>query len=127
MTKINCILFTEPEYTPPTDPCARSPCGINAICDNGTCSCIPGYHGNPIIECRPECTTDNDCSKQMACVNYKCVNPCINACGIDAVCNVYNHLAICDCPTPLQGDPFIACRRPIGKKNILKLITPQIL
>lgn len=48
-------------------------------------------------------------------MNYKCVDPCKNACGLDAVCNVYNHIAICECPAPLEGDAFIACRRVIGK------------
>lgn len=69
----------------------------------------------------------------MACINYKCVDPCKNACGLNAVCNVYNHIAICECPTPLRGDAFIACRPVIGKslyveiifKNLLKLILPK--
>lgn len=108
-------MISEPQTPIFTDPCARNPCGSNAICSNGTCSCIPGYHGNPAIECRPECTIDSDCDKRQACVNYKCVDPCKNACGLDAVCNVYNHIAICECPAPLQGDAFIACRRVIGK------------
>lgn len=109
------LYLTEPETPAPVDPCASSPCGINAICNAGTCSCTPGYHGNPTIECRPECTRDDDCEKQMACVNYKCVNPCKNTCGLNAVCNVYNHIAICECPAPLQGDAFISCRPVIGK------------
>lgn len=109
------LLFPEPQLPAPIDGCSQNPCGINANCRNGTCSCIEGYHGNPGIECRPECTTDNECEKQKACVNYKCVDPCRNACGLDAICNVYNHIAICECPAPLQGDAFIACRRVIGE------------
>lgn len=109
------LLFPEPQLPAPIDGCSQNPCGINANCRNGTCSCIEGYHGNPVIECRPECTTDNECEKQKACVNYKCVDPCRNACGLDAICNVYNHIAICECPAPLQGDAFIACRRVIGE------------
>lgn len=97
------------------DICASSPCGINAVCYNSTCLCIPEYHGNPYAECRPECTSDNECQKQLACIKLKCINPCKNACGIDAVCNVYNHLAICECPTPLRGDPFVACRHVSGQ------------
>lgn len=98
----------------PTNLCSQTICGSNAICNNGTCSCIPEYHGNPNIECRPECLSDHDCQKALACVNYKCVDPCKNICGLNAGCTVYNHIAICECPAPLQGDAFIACRPPIG-------------
>lgn len=96
------------------DFCTTSPCGINAVCKNNTCSCIPEYYGNPYIECRPECTSDNECEKQLACIKFKCINPCTNACGIGAMCNVYNHLAVCECPAPLRGNPFVACTRISG-------------
>lgn len=95
-------------------PCARTPCGINAICGNNSCSCIPGYHGDPYSECRPECTINEDCPKHRSCKNYKCIDPCIQTCGVNAVCTVYNHLAICECPKPLHGDAFVTCHRQIG-------------
>ena len=46
----------EPQYT---NPCVPSPCGRNAQCreanNAAVCSCLAGYHGDPTIECRPEC------------------------------------------------------------------------
>lgn len=44
-----------------------------------------------------------------ACVNQKCGNPCPGPCGLNAVCKVIKHSAICTCQPGYQGDPFSRC------------------
>lgn len=51
-----------------------------------------------------------------ACVNQKCLNPCLGACGVNSECKVVNHNPICTCPLLFTGDPFIRC---IPKRKIL--------
>ena len=43
-----------------SDPCYPNPCGVNTQCFTSAgrpvCSCLPGYHGNPLTSCqRGEC------------------------------------------------------------------------
>ena len=61
-------------------PCEPSPCGPNTQCrDNAgvaVCSCITSFQGNPIVGCRPECTSNDDCPHDKACARQKCVDPC---------------------------------------------------
>lgn len=94
--------------------CTPSPCGSNAVCTDklgiGYCSCIAGYSGDPYFGCRPECVLNSDCSWNKACVNNKCQNPCLHACGLNAECNVVHHIAICTCLPKYTGDPLSACR-----------------
>ena len=96
----------------PRDPCYPSPCGPNANCINRngspSCSCLPDMIGAP-PNCRPECVTHSDCSNDKACVNKKCSNPCINACGLNAECKVSLHIANCICQQGYTGDPFTNC------------------
>lgn len=94
----------------PKDLCNPSPCGPNADCLNGECRCIAEYQGNPYEGCRPECTTNAECSRDRACLRSKCVDPCPGTCGQSAVCEVINHIPICSCPTGYTGDPFVNCR-----------------
>ncbi len=68
------------------DPCYPTPCGQNTICrrsqNRAICECIPGYYGNPSGSgCHAECTISADCSRDKACVNNKCVDPCPGVCG----------------------------------------------
>lgn len=97
-----------------SNPCNPSPCGPNSQCREinnvAVCSCVPGYSGNPPT-CRPECTTSAECPLHKACNNYKCINPCIGACGAGALCEVVNHNPICSCPNDYTGDPFSRCIR----------------
>ena len=101
-----------PVITPIPVPCQPSPCGANAVCQvmNGheACSCLPGYIGPP-PNCRPECVINSECPSNKACINFKCGDPCVGACGISAKCDVANHNAICSCPYNLIGDPFSRC------------------
>lgn len=94
------------------NPCNPSPCGPNSRCQSfnnqAVCTCIPGFIGNPPA-CRPECVVNTDCALNEACINTKCGNPCLGACGISARCQVLNHNPICSCPPVFTGDPFVRC------------------
>lgn len=92
------------------NPCNPSPCGSNAICHNGECTCLPEYHGDPYFACRPECVLNSDCPVNKACLHNKCIDPCVNMCGINAECNIYNHIAVCSCPDGMVGDAFAECK-----------------
>lgn len=95
-----------------SDPCNPSPCGPYSQCRNSdnhaVCSCLPNYMGSP-PSCRPECTVSSECNPDKACVNTKCINPCIGACGSGARCEVINHSPICSCREGQTGDPFRSC------------------
>jgi hypothetical protein len=97
----------------PPQPCEPSPCGINALCQvrngAGSCSCRPGYFGDPYRECKVECEQNSDCDRSKACISYKCKDPCPGTCGINARCEVTNHIPICTCPEGYQGNAFIRC------------------
>lgn len=94
-------------------PCNPSLCGINAVCKEragaGSCSCLSKYHGDPYVECRPECVLNSDCSKNKACVNNKCIDPCPGVCGVNAECRVNNHIPICNCVHGYTGNPSVRC------------------
>lgn len=94
-------------------PCQPSPCGPNSQCreanKQAVCSCVPGYVGTPPL-CRPECTSNSECSAQLACVNQKCVDPCPGACGRSAKCSVVNHNPFCTCLPHYTGNPFLGCQ-----------------
>lgn len=108
--RINSVV---PEYREPAHACVPSPCGPNSQCQdvNGSpsCSCLPEYVGSPPA-CRPECTTNSDCSYNLACMNRKCKDPCVSACGFNAECSVTQHTANCYCPQGYTGNPFVGCR-----------------
>lgn len=95
-----------------SNPCNPSPCGPNSRCrevnNQAVCSCIIGFIGQP-PSCRPECVTNSDCARHEACINQKCVDPCLGTCGINAQCKVINHNPICSCPSHYTGNPFIRC------------------
>lgn len=105
--KILNFIFIEPPQK--IDPCHPSPCGSNAQCDNGICTCLPDYNGDPYFGCRPECVLSTDCPTDKACMRLKCMNPCRDMCGDNAECNVYNHVAVCSCPSGMTGDAFSRC------------------
>lgn len=94
----------------PKDPCIPSPCGYNAQCSQGICSCLPEYQGDPYSGCRPECVLNSECPRDRACVRSKCVDPCPGTCGQGAICDVINHIPMCTCPPGQTGNAFIACR-----------------
>lgn len=69
---------------------------------------MPEFVGNP-PNCRPECTSNSECSNHLACINNKCKDPCKGACGSLAQCRVVSHTPNCLCPQGYKGDPFVAC------------------
>lgn len=92
------------------DPCNPSPCGPNANCNNGICSCLTEYQGDPYLGCRPECVLNSDCPRDKACIRNKCSNPCPGICGLNAVCDVINHVPMCSCPNGMAGNAFEECK-----------------
>ncbi|KAK9880680.1 hypothetical protein WA026_011916 [Henosepilachna vigintioctopunctata] len=94
-------------------------CGIKAICQRVSwnepiCKCPVGYTGNPRKECRPigDCITNVDCPpRKPVCKQFHCQNPCIGACGIDALCRIQGVKPICTCPQEFTGDPLVKCKR----------------
>lgn len=99
------------------DPCHPSPCGGNAVCNDGQCTCLPEYQGNPYIGCRPECVLNTDCPRDKACIRNKCKDPCPGTCGIGALCETYNHIPMCRCPEGMTGNAFIQCTALASKIN----------
>ena len=109
-----------------TDPCVPSPCGANAECRNNggvaACSCLPTYLGRP-PNCRPECVTNSECNRDKACVQQRCIDPCVGICGFNAECTVTNHNPLCTCPPGYRGDPFVQCTiKPSSKLSIYILL-----
>ncbi|XP_017779241.1 PREDICTED: adhesive plaque matrix protein 2 isoform X2 [Nicrophorus vespilloides] len=99
----------------PSELCHPSPCGPNTNCEvvNGTptCKCLSGYHGSPLAGCRHECETNSECGSNLACVDFKCQNPCQTQCGINAECEgVRSSNAVCKCPRGYYGNPYTSCQ-----------------
>lgn len=99
---------------PPSNPCIPSPCGPNGLCtiapgsNSSVCSCQPTFEGNP-PNCRRECTTNDECPSDKACINYKCKDPCPGSCGSNTQCVVRLHSPMCSCQEGYVGDPFTSC------------------
>lgn len=88
------------------------------------CSCLPTYIGTPPA-CRPECIASSECSPQLVCKDYKCVNPCPSPCGLNTNCVVVNHSPICSCMSGYSGDPFTICSL-IPRKIIIRCMKNYI-
>lgn len=111
-------LFTD-ESLPTKSPCTPSPCGPNSLCrvveeTIPSCSCLTGFIGNPPY-CRPECISNSECPFEKSCINNKCADPCIGACGRNAECRVVSHSPICTCRSGYEGDAFDECQLIKGK------------
>lgn len=100
------------EPKPSGNPCVPSPCGPNSQCrvvgDSPACSCLPNYVGRA-PNCRPECVISAECAANKACINERCSDPCIGACGVHSICTVLNHNSLCQCEPGFTGDPFSSC------------------
>jgi hypothetical protein len=103
-----CIFKIEEPVVKP-DPCNPSPCGSNAQCNDGVCTCLAEYQGDPYRGCRPECVLNSDCTRDKACVRNKCVDPCPGTCGQNAECAVVNHIPTCSCIQGYTGNAFLSC------------------
>lgn len=64
---------------------------------------------NRPIQSRKECHYDADCDDDKMCIQDKCEDPCVNACGAGARCHTRNHFPRCVCPEGTTGDPFYKC------------------
>lgn len=106
------VYFSAPVVADVT-PCTPSPCGPNSICQDASgspsCTCMPNFFGSPPY-CRPECTSNSECATNLACINQKCSDPCINACGLNAQCRTISHSPMCFCDNGYSGDPFTNCQ-----------------
>lgn len=121
MSNSRFILAATPTPEPVVSPCDPSPCGDNAECSElgraAACKCLPGFQGDPYLSCRPECVLNTDCPSSLACINAKCKDPCPGTCGINAVCNVLNHVPKCSCLSGYVGDPSRECHLPPSKSK----------
>ena len=66
-----------------------------------------------LVEPRPECTEDPECPDSQACINQRCIDPCIvqNPCARDAICTTHVHHPVCTCAEGYGGDPYTQCYR----------------
>lgn len=113
-TKTKNYVATAVEKPKPSgNPCIPNPCGPNSQCrsvgDTPACSCLPNYVGRS-PNCRPECVISAECPSTLACINERCSDPCIGACGVHTICTVLNHNSVCQCEPGYTGDPFSSCR-----------------
>jgi hypothetical protein len=60
--------------------------------------------------CRPECLLNSECPSNTACINQKCVDPCLGTCAPNGECRVINHRPVCSCAAGYSGDGFSSCR-----------------
>lgn len=69
------------------------------------------------------CLRDNGCSANLACRNYRCIDPCIEAsCPADAPCYVEEHKPVCKfCPLGFVPDTKYGCI----KGNEMKSLSRQ--
>lgn len=104
-----------------TNPCIPSPCGPNSLCQITDkipiCVCMDNFIGSP-PNCRAECAVNSDCPNSKACINRKCKDPCYGSCGLQTMCHVYQHSAVCTCKEGYTGNPFESCHATevIGKR-----------
>lgn len=104
--------LAEADERVPENPCINNPCGPNSQCrvigNQGACSCLPNYIGRP-PNCRPECVINSECPSNKACINERCIDPCVGKCGHNALCSVVKHNPVCNCLSGYEGDPFTRC------------------
>lgn len=111
------------------DSCSSNPCHKSALCEVGSnghvCKCPQNMVGDPYVSgCHPEGTCpkgDRDCPPNSACIGGRCIDPCEQYCGQNAVCFVdKNRKAVCSCPARFQSvsdDPKAGCLRTIVPCN----------
>lgn len=73
--------------------------------------------------CRPECVIHQDCPSNRACIAQRCEDPCVGACGFNAVCTSQNHRPICSCIEGHEGDPYAGCSMRASKYKFTCLLS----
>lgn len=117
VTDDDCTQVTKCFNNHCVNPCEKlSPCGENANClvtkHKAECECPSDSQGDPYKKCiKFECTKDNHCPQEEACVNNKCKNACSlpRACGRNADCFSKSHVGNCICSPGYTGDPVLGC------------------
>lgn len=96
------------------DECSDQVCHKSALCENTPgsfkCACPEGTVGDAYTSpgcLKPnQCTRNEDCARNLACLEGKCTEVCsIAECGINAICQANEHKAYCQCPPGHLGDP----------------------
>lgn len=65
-----------------------------------------------VVNARPQCETDPDCSIEKTCFLGTCVPACaLVSCGLNAICESSFHTGRCNCLPGFSGDPLIACSK----------------
>lgn len=86
--------------------CRPDSCHPTALCVAGpttnepVCRCPPNHVGDPYTTgCQPEgyCSGPKDCPVHSICHEHRCVNPCENACGPNAFCEIVDSRPNCKC------------------------------
>lgn len=62
---------------------------------------------------------NSECTRDKACINNKCRDPCPGTCGLNAECVVNNHAPSCLCIAGYTGNPAVACRLPLPSTYFL--------
>ncbi|KAK3931322.1 Fibrillin-1, partial [Frankliniella fusca] len=96
---------------------AHADCDCGESCEQGRCRvrCSPGAGCPPGLicvggSCLPGCRSHADCPNDRACLSGQCGDPCTRSpCGLNALCRVSDHRALCLCPDGFQGEPTKAC------------------
>ncbi|CAD5214840.1 unnamed protein product [Bursaphelenchus okinawaensis] len=119
--------------------CAQS-CGLHSVCFNRTCTCLPGYQGDPRVRCDDinECHHDNICpGAGQWCVNlaggHVCCSPDseYSECrGLDQVADDSDPKAIAISESDVknlngnenkaEADAFAQVKRPVGSVQQLE-------
>ena len=102
--------------------CHPDSCHPTALCvagptNNPVCQCPPNHVGDPYVNgCQPEghCSSPKDCPVHSVCHEHRCINPCENACGPNAFCEIVNDQPSCKCIhrfVPSSSGPEHGCVR----------------
>nr|XP_027235383.1 neurogenic locus notch homolog protein 4-like [Penaeus vannamei] len=105
-----------------SNPCTGDNTACRGINHRPVCQCLPGFVGNPFIECKrplpstpsPECLSDRECPDNKACAQRECINPCIlsNPCSLYAECTTRDHFPVCTCILGFTGNGYFCDRLP---------------
>lgn len=98
------------------NPClVDDPCSVNAECyakqHQAYCRCPSGLQGDGYTDCLTiGCRANSDCPSDRACINTKCLDPCVyDPCSPNSECVIIDHNAMCRCPPGTTGDPNVQC------------------